>query len=539
LRNVLVSIAVVVAIPARAQISPGELSEPHALLEGSTRCLECHEPGKGVSPERCLVCHGALGSRIAEGEGLHAKPEYRPCERCHVEHHGREVELVYWGEEGRRAFDHAETGYDLEGSHSRLGCERCHRAELIREPAALTEGGADPGRTFLGLGSDCSSCHEDPHAGQLGGACLDCHTQEAWRPAPGFDHARTRYALTGRHETVACTACHPPAATSGERVYRGLAFRQCSDCHRDVHQGRLGGGCSSCHATDGWGRVSRNDFDHDHTAYPLRGRHATVSCRQCHRPGRTLRLRHERCSDCHADPHRRAFAGREDGGRCESCHDVQGFEPAHFGLEDHGETAYPLLGAHRAVPCDRCHRRPGPRAPARYRFGSTQCRDCHTDPHQGDVDRWMGEAGCEACHRVESWRASTFDHATTRFPLEGRHEHTGCVQCHSRPSPAGESGRLSFSGLERSCESCHRDPHEGQLAIRAATRCERCHSPADWSASRFEHQRDASYQLDGAHLRVPCAGCHPTETHGGRAFVRYKPLASDCRDCHAGREGRS
>jgi hypothetical protein len=148
----------------------------------------------------------------------------------------------------------------------------------------------------------------------------------------------------------------------------------------------------------------------------------------------------------------------------------------------------------------------------------------------------MSEAGCEACHRVESWRVAAFDHAATRFPLEGRHEHTACVDCHPRQDP-GEPGRLRWVGPGTSCESCHRDPHEGQLSIEARTRCERCHSPSDWRASRFDHQRDATYQLDGAHLRVPCAGCHPTEAIDGRAFVRYKPLASDCRDCHAGREG--
>lgn len=528
--------AAVAAPPVEAQISPGELSEPHALLEGSTRCLECHEPGEGVSRERCLVCHGALGSRIAAGKGLHARPEYRRCDRCHVEHHGREVELVYWGEEGRGAFDHGETGYTLEGRHAGLDCERCHRVELLQQPAALSRGGSDPGRTFLGLETGCSACHEDAHAGQLGTGCAECHTQESWKPAVGFDHARTRYALTGRHATVSCSACHPPGPTPAERVYRGVAFGQCSDCHRDVHQGRLGAHCSSCHRTDGWAQVSRDAFDHDRTAYPLRGRHASVACQRCHRSGQSLRLRHERCSDCHADPHRGSFARRADGGRCESCHDVEGFEPVRFGLDDHQETGYPLLGAHRAVPCDRCHRRPSPAAPARYRFESTQCRGCHADPHQGAVERWMSEAGCEACHRVESWRVAAFDHAATRFPLEGRHEHTACVDCHPRQDP-GEPGRLRWVGPGTSCESCHRDPHEGQLSIEARTRCERCHSPSDWRASRFDHQRDATYQLDGAHLRVPCAGCHPTEAIDGRAFVRYKPLASDCRDCHAGREG--
>ncbi|MGZ7031219.1 MAG: cytochrome C, partial [Thermoanaerobaculia bacterium] len=46
---------------ARAQLgqllSPGPLSKPHARLEGSANCSQCHEAGKQVSAARCLQCH--------------------------------------------------------------------------------------------------------------------------------------------------------------------------------------------------------------------------------------------------------------------------------------------------------------------------------------------------------------------------------------------------------------------------------------------------------------------------------------------------
>jgi hypothetical protein len=88
---------------ARAQFSPGELSRFHQSIDGSRGCPSCHAAGKGVTAELCLRCHTALGQRIAAGRGLHARPDYRACERCHIEHHGRDFELVFWGETGRAA----------------------------------------------------------------------------------------------------------------------------------------------------------------------------------------------------------------------------------------------------------------------------------------------------------------------------------------------------------------------------------------------------------------------------------------------------
>ena len=44
---------------ASAQISPGPLSRAHAKLEGSTHCLDCHDPQKGVDAGKCLACHDA------------------------------------------------------------------------------------------------------------------------------------------------------------------------------------------------------------------------------------------------------------------------------------------------------------------------------------------------------------------------------------------------------------------------------------------------------------------------------------------------
>jgi hypothetical protein len=340
---------------------------------------------------------------------------------------------------------------------------------------------------------------------------------------------------------VGCEKCHanrradPANAALTYRVFRGVAGRDCASCHEDTHKGRLGRNCASCHSTSSWKGAVTAGFDHNRTGYPLIGRHASVTCEKCHVPGRPLRLKHDRCTDCHADAHAGQLARRADGGRCEACHDVHGFRPARFGIEDHAKTAYPLVGAHLAVACDACHRpaasaRPG--ATLLLHFASTRCADCHKNPHRGEAARLVAKGGCEACHRVDSWREVTFDHGQTRYPLAGRHARVACVACHRRPENGGKPGPLRFPGVPQACEGCHRDPHQGQFARAGAVSCERCHTTDSLKASRFDHSRDSAYHLDGAHAKLACTACHRRETRGGVSFIRYKPLPTTCNGCH-------
>ncbi len=521
------------------QISPGPLSRPHAKLQGNTHCLECHERGRGVAPAKCFACHQPLERRTAAGKGLHARPEYGNCKKCHVEHQGADFALVFWGKQGPGTFDHAQTGQPLSGKHARLSCGQCHKT-----------------RSYLGLATACGSCHRDEHRGQFAGrACTDCHGEQAWTPAR-FDHAATRWALSGGHASVACAKCHatspdPARAGSSYRAFRGAAT-DCAGCHKDVHSGRLGRACAGCHSTTVWRTVRAAGFDHGKTAYRLTGAHAAVACDKCHKSGRALRLRHERCTDCHADAHR-PFARSLEAARCEGCHDQNAFRPARFAAEDHARTAYPLSGAHLAVACDECHRPAAPRAhlvsrsgrsPATLSLqlpGKRRCADCHADPHGAAVARAAAPNGCESCHQVDSWRAvpagasageGSFRHDATGYALSGRHARVACDGCH-RPSPNGARARLRFAGAPRTCAACHRDPHAGQFAEAGrATACDRCHATDTLKASRFDHARDSSYRLDGAHVRLACAACHKPEDRGGTSVVRYKPEPKTCSGCH-------
>jgi hypothetical protein len=344
----------------------------------------------------------------------------------------------------------------------------------------------------------------------------------------------------------------PPQARSRKlrrllpRVFRGVAGRDCAACHEDTHKGRLGRSCGVCHSTSNWRTTVTAGFDHNRTAYPLTGRHVQVACEKCHVPGRPLRLKHDRCTDCHADAHGGQLTRRPDQGRCESCHDIQGFRPARFGPDEHAKAAYPLTGAHLAVACDACHRPAAGTAPRsvrasstagegsmRFRFASTRCVDCHRDPHRGEAARFMTKAGCEACHRVDSWREVAFDHNKTRFALAGSHARVSCSGCHRRTDAGRPPGPLRFAGAPQACEGCHHDPHQGQFAAAGrAPSCERCHTTDNLKATKFDHARDSRYHLDGAHAKLACAACHRPEARGGVTFVRYKPLPTTCSGCH-------
>ena len=55
------------------------------------------------------------------------------------------------------------------------------------------------------------------------------------------------------------------------------------------------------------------------------------------------------------------------------------------------------------------------------------CATCHDDAHAGVVG-----SDCASCHTAEAWRPTLFDvlrHASTDFPLEGKHTEAACSSC--------------------------------------------------------------------------------------------------------------
>jgi hypothetical protein len=535
-----------------AQLSPGDLSNAHAFLDGVENCRKCHGADQNLAPDKCLSCHTFLAERNKTGLGLHASAAFSDCGTCHVEHQGRAYDLVFW-KDGQNNFDHALTDYKLEGKHTSLECRKCHQAKNIVIKDRLLAQKKNLDRTFWGLNRECLSCHADEHRGQLAQTCLDCHSMAGWKPPVNFSHDKAKFVLTGRHISVDCDKCHPVIVDNRSvedkdyLKFTNLTFQNCLDCHKDTHDNKFGQNCEGCHNTSGWQNVSRGQFDHSKTLYPLEGQHISVDCAKCHAQGKSFKgLQFDRCQACHSDFHQGQFAGRESKGACEECHTVTGYEPAKFTIEQHQTTRYPLTGSHLAVPCIACHKEEGTgkTQSIQFKFENMHCYGCHNDPHEGRLDKFISASGCESCHIVETWHKANYDHSQTKLPLEGKHKDIACAACHS----IDKGGKLSleFTGLPLQCQGCHQDIHHGQFAgqldktsgsSQTDTDCNRCHTSGDWQPAKFDHNRDSSFKLDGAHLKVACVACHKEITGVDRPYRLFKPLETSCSSCHG--DGRS
>jgi len=490
-------------------VSPGPLSGPHAKLEGLANCQKCHEPGKKVTAERCLVCHKPIAERIAAKKGVH-RDVTNDCVSCHVEHAGSNAELRPLDP---KRFDHAdETGFALDGRHAAIAtnCEKCHKT-----------------RSFLGVRPDCASCHQDPHRGALGSACASCHsTAVAFREtASSFDHTKTAFLLSEAHRTVACAKCHV------NKVYKGVKFAACTDCHTDPHRQRFALACANCHSGPTW---KTEKVEHVRTGFPLVGKHAGVQCASCHKqPPMRAKLEFARCAVCHGDPHRGEF--KQD---CAACHTPTGFRGAPF---DHqAKTKFALAGRHAEVPCASCHKTAstasarGGTLNADFRGLNTACASCHTDVHAGK----LGTA-CASCHDTRTFRVATFKHPGPEPFYAGQHASLACAKCHGGEGvmKTATTGKpvtsRTYRGLGTACATCHRDVHLGQFG----SNCTSCHSvdAPKFAAVGFSHA-STNFALLGKHATVECSKCHKSESGAFPAAsgsaVRFKGVSAECRTCH-------
>ena len=549
--------------PGYGQISPGPLARAHESLGGPLNCTKCHEVGAGRQL-KCLTCHTEIRQRLTDRRGMHAvwaasDQNGQTCATCHSDHNGADFPLVRW-QPSRERLNHTQTGFALTGKHVGVACASCHQAAKIPAGARAPIQVKDLNHTFLGLSRDCASCHADEHRGQLGAACTRCHTTDGWKPAPGFNHAAGKFALTGAHATVDCAKCHSNA--SGAKpytVYTGLAFAKCSSCHADPHKGSLAGACQSCHTTTSWGRAVRvTGFDHAKTAFTLDGKHRDLACSACHRRGNfSLPVAHARCADCHQDTHRGQFVARADHGECASCHTVTGFKPSTFDIKAHASTAYPLVGRHAAVACAACHQPKG--KDTVFAIASTQCASCHEDVHKGQFAAAPHQNRCEDCHNVQGFAPAVFTvvrHRDTRFPLTGAHLAVPCADCHTAttkgvrdaraaPAPAAVSSSpvapVKYVFGDRTCTACHEDPHRGEFrermpAVRAGgspADCTSCHDTARWTQlARFDHST-SRFQLTGAHRGVACLDCHRSRTlQPTLRNMDFRDAPKECAGCH-------
>ncbi len=507
-------------------LSPGKLAYAHADIDGDANCSECHSTGRRIDTDACLACHDDLAARIRKGAGLHGR-EYRgeACEKCHVEHLGRDAKLVRWPGGSKKRFDHRMAGWTLKGAHGTASCEACHDRENRRGNA-----------TFLGLERDCVSCHADPHEGRFAGAeCTSCHNETDWTEVANIRPNHPGLSLAAGHAKTKCEACHDEGNVAPPS--KGSA---CVSCHAPVHRAAFGNDCESCHANIRWLGLPRQIGlrAHPKTDFPLEGLHREAACKGCHSPklppGRRYRgLRFQRCGDCHRDAHR----GELGTADCASCHDEHGFWPTSFTVLQHGRTGFPLEGRHQFVPCTGCHR--GKRPRLSLSLDARACVDCHENPHGDQFTTEMRAGGCAQCHSERGWDAPRIDHDV--WPLTGAHAEAACDSCHTPSAQDRKSGRgATYRGAPRECSGCHSDVHAGQFRLTSPEReCDVCHATESFEIAAFDHEGLADYPLEGAHDRLECAACHPRERlRNGMRSVRYRLGYSQCADCHANPHAR-
>ena len=534
---------------AVAQISPGPLAKAHQSLNGDTNCIKCHEVSTRAPSFKCLECHREIAAEIEQNKGLHATfPRSGPigsaCVKCHSDHNGVDFNMIHWTPTAS-GFDHAKTGYLLDGKHVGVSCRACHVAQHIAPPQRSLLLNKDLSRTWMGLSPACGTCHEDKHQGRFGPNCAQCHGTTDWKSATvnrqTFDHAKTRYPLTGEHRYVLCSSCHT-AGANGQVRYAGLPFANCTDCHRDPHKGEFRQGCDSCHTTFTWKKSNfTTTFDHSKTNYPLVGKHLEVPCEGCHQ-GADFKtsIPHDACADCHKpDPHGGQFVLRSDGGKCESCHTVQGWSPSTFSAADHAKTGFPLIFPHASVKCAQCHVPAGKDTKFKIKFA--QCVDCHADEHQGQFAGAPWRNRCEQCHTGATFKSTNYTlakHQKSSFPLSGSHVAVACNDCH-KPMSGTKVTPYHFANLD--CTTCHEDVHRGQFAQRMSAHdgagqrlgCQACHSTREWNdLTRFDHAQ-TNFPLEGTHRAVACIDCHkPPAMELSMRHVDFTKTSVNCGDCH-------
>jgi hypothetical protein len=526
-RNVIGSVIVIFSTlqTATAQISPGDLSVAHANLEGISNCTQCHVLGSKVSVDKCLACHTEIRDRINLQKGYHASVEVKGklCFACHSEHNGKNFHLIRFDTVN---FDHKLTGYNLSLPHAKKGCKDCHAPKNITDQKLKVKK-----NTFLGVNTECLTCHTDYHRQTLSSVCLNCHTSEAFKPASKFSHTNAKFQLTGKHKSVDCLKCHKVEVINGKKFqeFRGIQFGNCTSCHKDPHKNQFGQNCRQCHNEESFHTVKGvANFDHNKTNFKLEEKHLAVSCNLCHKSKLTDPIKHDRCSDCHSDYHKEQFVKNGVAPDCSQCHTVKGFTLFNYTQDQHDTGPFQLRGAHGAVPCFECHKK---QEKWNFREIGTNCKDCHKDIHQTIIEpKYYPEGNCKICHNESRWTDVTFNHSVTKFNLTGAHLKQGCKECHFRPDAKGIV-QQKFYEQSSACTSCHTDKHYRQFEKNGITNCIECHNTDNWKASKFNHNNTA-FRLDGKHINVACAKCHKPQQEGTNIYVKYKLKEFKCESCH-------
>jgi hypothetical protein len=190
-------------------------------------CTDCHPKGlTEFDQATCTACHTKLDPAFM---------------RTHITKFGNDCLLCHTGTSSfGKNFDHNKLSFKLTGKHKGVACGKCH---------------SDAGSfKAQGKSRDCYACHskDDPHKGQLGTQCEQCHSTRTWDDAK-FDHKVFPVNHGNRRKPSPCKTCHPTDTKSytcygchahtpanAQRQHRNLTPAQLEKC-LPCHKGGRGG----------------------------------------------------------------------------------------------------------------------------------------------------------------------------------------------------------------------------------------------------------------------------------------------------------
>lgn len=400
-------------------------------------------------------------------------------------------------------FDHKkETGYPLLGAHARASCLACHN---------------DRGLAGLARKNGCAACHQDPHKSRLGPDCAQCHVQTGWPPVNQIlQHAKTRFPLTGLHQTLDCASCHTGAKTGD---YKGVPVA-CISCHgADYQRGPQHAArnypkeCTQCHRTTSW-----SDSHFTHAALG-----ASAQCITCH------------------DAEYRSAPGHVAGHyatTCGQCHQTNTWAGAPFNHNAVGGLSAPCYACHVAD-----YQSAPNHVPGNY---PQQCVNCHKS-----FTTWLGASGkpdhstftsatnCYSCHTTDYQTAP--NHTAHGYP-------TTCGSCHTPTAPTWVGAPFNHNavgGTGATCYTCHAPQYSGapqHTTKNYPKQCYTCHkSFTTWTTVTFNHSTWFNLTKNGNHNSASCTQCHTGGVYTSFTCLTCHPHSSKSNtdSHHIGRSGYS
>jgi hypothetical protein len=502
----------------------------HAVVE----CDECHKnAAAGVYTgltTACQTCH--MTEFNATTNPAHAANQTAfPPSQCQVCHSN----FDNWANAN---FNHATTGFILDGAHATTACAACHvNNNYNLSGIAQTDCGNSQCHLTTWQQTNNPAHASAPTAFPLA-TCSTCHNDASWLTST-FNHSSTGFLLTNGHANLQCTQCHinnnytltiAPTDCGNSQCHLTTWQQTNNPVHPSAGAAFATSLCSTCHNTVGWTTAT---FDHSTTGFLLTQGHANLQCTQCHiNNNYALTIAPTACgnSQCHLtdwtntnQPVHSTSGAAFGAANCANCHTPAGWTAASF---DHSITGFTLVGTHMSpnpTPCASCH------ISNNYTLSSGDCMTCHTADYQrtttigGNVPNHVTAnfpstaSACAACHPITTWAAGTFDHSSFGFPLTQGHANLQCTQCHI-------NGNYSLQIAATDCgnSQCHltdwtntNNPvHSSAGAAFAASLCSTCHTTAGWTSATFNHN-STTFPLTGLHVSVACTTCHVGNNYAG------------------------